>query len=107
MRWYKELYIGETLRHDAAVIQAEIRAFKPSPEIYLICLATNGIDLLDLTPADALKKPGAQKQTWDIVGMARGKDEAVNLAAAMVEDVWKKTGSFDVRAFVAGHMMAD
>ena len=107
MRWYRELYIGDTLRNDAAIIQAEVRAFLSPPEIYLICLATNGIDLLDITPAVALKQAGARKRTWDIVGMARGKEEAVKLAAAIIEDVWKKTGSFDVRLFMEGQMVAD
>ena len=107
MRWYKELYIGETLRNDAALVQAEVRAFLPPPEIYLICLSTNGVDLLDITPTVALKQIGAKNRTWDIIGMARGKDEAVKLAAAIIEDVWKKTGALDVRTFVDGQMIAD
>lgn len=107
MRWYKELYIGETLRIDAAIIQAEVRAWNPPPEIYLLCLATNGIDLLDITPTVALKQAGAKKREWSIVGMARGKAEAVNLAAAVVEDVWKKTGGFHIRAFVENQMIED
>ncbi len=107
MRWYRELYIGETLRHDAAVVQADVRRWAPPTEIYLLCLATNGIDLLDIVPASALKQIGAKKRVWDIIGMARGKDEAVQLTAAVVEDIWKKTGTFAVGKFVEGQMVED
>ena len=107
MRWYKELYIGETLKSDAAVIQSEVRAWNPAPEIYLLCLAMNEVDLMDIVPTVALRQQGARTRSWNIVGMARGKEEATALAAAIIEDVWKKTGGFDLRRLVEGQMIAD
>ena len=107
MRWYRELFIGETLQSDAAVIQAEVRRYDPSPEIYLLCLASNETDLLDVIPASALRQAYGKKRNWDIIGLARGKEEAISLTASVMEEIRKETGGFDIRSFVEDKMSED
>lgn len=69
--------------------------------VYVVVLSVNGKDLLDLIPAYMLSEKSYKGRDIQILGLAMGKDDAKELAASMIMDVYRETGGFDVRRFFA------
>ncbi len=69
--------------------------------VYVVVLSVNGKDLLDLIPAYMLSEKSYKGRDIRILGLAMGKDDAKELAASMIMDVYRETGGFDVRRFFA------
>lgn len=100
MRWYRKLYVGETAKKDRYRIVGKVRWKRPQRNAYLIALAVNEADLLDIYPANTMLWPYFRKNETFIVGIARGYEEAVELACHIVAEVYTDTGGFDVRSFI-------
>ena len=69
--------------------------------IYVITLASNRQNLLDIIPSYELMQRGYPKREMVIVGLAKGYDEAVEVAASIVDEVYRNTGTFAVRTYLA------
>jgi hypothetical protein len=107
MKWYSDLYIGASIGAERREIRQEISAGHQPPNIYILCLAANPADLLDIVPAHTVSRAGEYSREWEILGFARGKEEATLLAAVLMQDIFRMTGGFDVRNFVKGQMEED
>ena len=70
--------------------------------MYVITLPVSEHGVLEILPAFTLKYPffytGDGKEL-SIVGIARGRDEAIDLSVKIVMDTYDATGGFDVRTF--------
>lgn len=100
MTWYEDLYVGESIIHKTSKIIWKIRHNAGVLNIYVIALASNENNLLDIIPAHELLQKGYPKQQLYIVGLAKGYDEAVEVAAAIIAEVYQKTGTFAVRKYL-------
>lgn len=68
--------------------------------VYYITLTGTSGNLLDIFHNALLKQPlFAENQCMDIVGVAEGREEAWELAAQIVGDVYTRLGSFDMPLF--------
>ena len=99
MRWAVNLYTTESAKKTLPRIMRKVRMRKIQPNLRLITLASNEHNLLDIIPAAAYLQKGLANLSPDIVGVAKGQEEAEELAAQIVFDVWKQSGGFDVRAY--------
>lgn len=101
MTWYEDLYVGKSITRQTKKIKWKIRHNAGQIDIYVITLASNPENLLDIIPARELLQRGYPKQNLYIVGLAKGYDEAVEVAVSIVDEVYRKTGTFAVRCYFA------
>ena len=100
MTWYEDLYVGESIIHKTSKIIWKIRHNAGQLNIYVIALASNETNLLDIIPAQELLQKGYPKQQLYIVGLAKGYDEAVNVAVSIIDEAYQKTGTFAIRKYL-------
>ena len=102
MTWYEDLYVGESIIHKTKKIKWKICHNAGQLNIYVITLASNDRNLLDIIPAQELLQKAYPKKGLFVVGLAKGYDEAVEVAASIVDEVYHHTGAFAVRSYLAG-----
>ena len=103
MRWYRKLYIGERAKKDRHRIVGKVKHRRPQKDAYLITLATNEKNLLDIYTANTMLWRYFYKSDILIVGIARGHEEAVELACHIIAQVFRDTGDFNVRDYIEEH----
>jgi hypothetical protein len=99
MVWYDNLYVGESIGKKKDKVIRKIRQNAGQIGIYVISIASNKSNLLDIIPAtDLLFKAYPKKQIF-VLGIAKGYDEAVEVAASIIDEVYRNTGDFSVRSY--------
>lgn len=100
MNWYKNLYLGDNVKKKEKKIIRRVEDGKPVADIFLITLASNPANLLEIFRANLLlHKPLAQRCPM-IVGIAKGREEAVELVRRLVEETWNSRRDTDVRSYL-------
>ncbi len=100
MVWHDNLYVGRSILHKTKKIKRSICHNAGGSNIYVITLASNEQNLLDIIPAWELRQKGYPKSRLYIVGLAGGYQEAVETAAAIIEEVYRRTGGFAVSCYL-------
>lgn len=100
MRWYDDLYVGESIIHKKSKIKWKILHNAGQINIYVITLASNPKNLLDIIPSQELLQKAYPKKDLYVVGLAKGYDEALEVAASIVDEVYQKTGGFAVADYL-------
>lgn len=103
MTWYDDLYVGESIVHKINKINKikwKIRHNAGQLDIYVIALASNRQNLLDIIPAQELMQRGYPKKGIHVIGVARGYDEAVAVAVSIVDEVYQRTGAFAIQSYL-------
>ena len=106
MLWYKDLYVGERAAKKRASIIRMMRSGKVSAAAYAIRPAANEKSLLDILQASQLcGEQGALRRRLTgteplILGIAWSYEDALRLAGRMVDEVYRATGAFDLRAYL-------
>lgn len=100
MKWYYNLFLGETIapKYKQTVLKIKNRGF--TPNVYVIALASNPQNLLDIIPASELMQNGYPKEHVRIIGLAEGKKEAFEVTRQIVDEVYQKTGNTKVREYL-------
>jgi hypothetical protein len=68
--------------------------------IYLITLAANGQDLLDILDSAFLQQKAVRRTLPMIVGLAKGYEEAVELVRQIVEETYTQRGDCKVPLYL-------
>ena len=97
--WASHLFIGNKMKKKQKKAIVSINQREATFEIYCITFASNPNNLFDIMNANELLFPHYQRIEVNIVGLAKGKQEAIDLVQKMLMEVYKKTGGFDVRAY--------
>ncbi len=100
MRWYRKLYLGEQAAEAKYKMFGKIRRGRFQMDTYLITVARGPDNLLEIYSANMLKQPYFKKKSVQdqiyVVGLAKGYDEALEVVRRIIDDVYRKTGAFDV-----------
>ena len=80
-------------------IMHKIRTRRLQPGIWLITIASNEQNLLDMFQSIYYMQPMFAHLNPDIVGIAESEDAAKELLIRMTEDMYRETGNFDVRTY--------
>lgn len=99
MRWAVNLYTTEKTKKALPKIMQRVKRRKLQPGIWLITIASNEQNLLDIFHSASYLQPMLAKLNPDIVGIAESPDAARELVVRITEDVFKENGDFDVRAY--------
>lgn len=100
MIWYEELYVGESIVHKTKKIKWKILHNVGQLNIYVIAIASNKENLLDIIPSQELLQKGYPKKDLYVVALAKGYDEAIEVAASIVEETYRVTGAFRVEDYL-------
>ena len=99
MNWHEKLYVGEQAGRKKKKIMRKLDRQKLVLGLYVITLASNPKNLLDVIPAYMLFRPQAAQ--LQIIGIAMTKEEAFEVCERIIMDVYGQTAGFDVRSFFA------
>ena len=103
MKWYKKLYMGENAKKSKYKIMGKVRTSRFQRDVYLITLANNPNNLLDIYSANQLLQPHFKKahvlNDICVIGLARGRDEAFHVVEQIISDVYTNTGEFKLREY--------
>lgn len=96
MRWYSDLYVGPSLEESKHKVMKKIKQNKLVFDVYLIALPVSENHVLEMIPV-CYTKPYPDLK---VIGMARGKQEALGLVTEIIDEVFRITGTFDVAAYL-------
>ena len=100
MKWYKNLYLGETIAPKARQIVNKIKKKKLTLDVFVIALASNPQNQLDVIPTWELLQPGYPTEEIGIIGIAQGKKEALELVTTIVDEVYQNTGDVKITEYL-------
>lgn len=102
VRWYKDLFLDGITKHTVGRIKKDIEKEKLQYPIFLVALASNEKNLLDVMNVNELLFPYYHKRTTYILGLASSRQQAKIMAAAIVSKVYQENGDCDIRSYVKG-----
>jgi hypothetical protein len=100
LKWFKNLYVGDTVTKQENRIIWKVNHGVGVWDVYLITLATNSDNLLDIISANMLLQKTVRRSCPLIVGLAFGYEEALQLVEQIVSEVYQKTGAVAVRQYI-------
>lgn len=100
MKWYENLYVGESIQHKAEKIKWKIRHNAGQIDIYVIAIASNPQNLLDIIPAQELMQKAYPKKDMFVIGLARGMAEAQDVVTQIIDEVYQETGGFQILPYL-------
>jgi hypothetical protein len=92
-------YVGKKIKKRKEKVIASINNREATLNVYCIAFASHPDNLFDIMDANELLFPHYKKSEIHIIGLAQGKEEAVDLVQGMLMEVYKETGDFNVRAY--------
>ncbi len=100
MYWYSRFWIGPSIKEKKWIICKRIQYNKLQRGIYVLTLASNKNNIIDIYPSYVLLQPYYKRQKLIVVGIAKGYEEAINLVKDIIEHIYKETGSVNVRDYI-------
>jgi hypothetical protein len=97
--WNSRLYVGDKMKKKKDKVIASIDNREATFGVYCIAFSSHPSNLFDIYEANELLFPHYKKSEIKIIGLASGKQEAVDLVHDMLMEVYHKTGEFDVRTY--------
>ena len=126
LTWAKHIHYSPSAKKDAIAIRRDIRRCQPGESVYIIVMPENGIapdnsampvkgiDTDDGRNPVNGTKPEMYRDSmlyslprrdisYKIIGIAKGRREAVELFAELIETVYKKNPELDYAEYFASH----
>lgn len=98
IRWYDNLYVDKVIKNRQDIMK-RINEGKMTPHVYCIIFPSNGNNLFDILNANELLFDYYKKKDIFILGLAIGRDSAIELVVDMLEEVYRNTGDFKVKEY--------
>ncbi len=92
MTWNTYLYWGESVRERSGQIRSAIADGTDPEHIWILSLAANGTDLIDIHDVRSLSNRAVKSCIGRVIGIAGSKREAMHLAAKILGDLQKQHG---------------
>lgn len=106
--WYDGLYFDEADSKKNARLLRRLEKGKLEPNIYLLALPeSREHNILDIYSTLELMQPHYKDMDKYIVGIAHGRQKAIELAASIVEEMYNSKKDFDIRDFLNFHEKED
>ena len=100
MRLYKDLLVGDQIGYKKYQILWRLRHNKFQLGVYIILMAPDPQNLMEVIPASLLRQPYYQKQDLFVLGIAGSKKEAYELVRQLIEEVYRETGGVALREYI-------
>lgn len=99
IHWSPKLYVGDKLKSKVDKTIKSIDNRKITYGVFCITFASNVDNLFDILNANELRFPYYQKSDIHIVGLTKGRDEALEMVQNLLMEVYQNTGEFKVREY--------
>lgn len=99
MNWYQNLYSGKTAEKKKDRLIREIDGEKYRGNIYLITLASNPENQLEIFSVHQLRFSYIRRNCPLILGIASGYEEALDVLKRIVKEVYEVTGDVKIREY--------
>lgn len=99
MDWYGNLYTDRITVEKKERLIAEIEAGQYRGNTYLITLAANPANQLEIFSVQQLRFPYLRRNCPLIVGLASGRRAALRLTEEIVREVYQNTGDTKIRDY--------
>lgn len=100
MRFYKNLYLGESISEFPVYLKYKLKYSRKFTGWYCVTLPESGGDLLEIYKSELLKHPVMKASNPFVVGIAGTKKEAMKLVEGIINEVHTRTGGLDVRGYL-------
>lgn len=97
---YENLYVADSLQKNKDKIIEMIKKGKPKLRLYVVALAFNPVNLLEIIYYNELLQPYYKEQEIHIIGIASSKEEAMDMVKTIIASVYHNTQTFDVRKYL-------
>lgn len=100
MKFYKNLYIGDTI-NDPNKIKRKVRRHAKQLKVFVLILAS-GNDQLEICHNTLLTQPYYKKKENEpfVIGIAGNYDEAVALVCRITEEAVEQNGNADLKQYL-------
>jgi hypothetical protein len=102
LTWSSRIRYSPGAKSEAIGIRRNIRRRQPGSSIYIIVMPEDGIKPEMYRDSMLFSLPFADR-SYKIIGIAKGRTEAVQLFADMIEAVYKKDPALDYAEYFAAH----
>lgn len=92
-------YSENALKNKRKIIRC-IKHRKYYKDAFIITIPLNESNILDILPAKELMLPHYKHASLDIVGIATTKDEAIDLAVSIIQNMYNDTKAFRIREYI-------
>ena len=99
MKFFQDMYVSEAVASHTDELIAKIKQNSVVKGLYLIVLAENSENLLEIIASREIVKPMYSKRELWIVGLAGGRKDALQLVEHMIGQMYEQTGTFDIRTY--------
>ncbi|NLZ83857.1 MAG: hypothetical protein GX915_09345 [Clostridiales bacterium] len=99
INWSPKLYVGDKLNSKMDKTIKSIDNRKVTYGIYCITFASNPDNLFDIINANELRFPHYQRSDVYIIGLTKGREEALDMVEDLLMEVYQNTGEFKVREY--------
>ena len=93
---------AEQAKKKATRIRWRVEHRRPQYEVYLITLAQNPENQLEITEANQLLQKTVYRRCPEIIGIACGYGEALELVRQLAEATYRKQKNGDIRHYLSG-----
>lgn len=100
LRWYENLYVSERASKKLKCTISRINRQKVTPEIYVLTFPSNDKNIMDIVSTNVLLQTAARKRCPEIIGLARGKEDALDLMQTILRETYEHTGDFCVKEYL-------
>lgn len=100
MKYYKHLYLSEGLEKKKDKIIQKIEAGKILPGIFLVTLAPDEKNQLEIHRYILLLQPVFHREELLVVGISKDYEGALELVEEITQEVYNKTKSADIRSYI-------
>ena len=99
--WSEKLYISESLLKKSEKIKKKLSQGRPVFDVFLITCPTNEENLFDVMDAKELLFPYHKQRKIPVYGLAKGKEDALELVRTIIEDMYRETGALCSKEYFA------
>ncbi len=100
LEWSENLYVGPAVGKGLRKMQGKLNRGRIVPGIYLVAAPSNPRNLLEILPSAMLCQKLFYRRRLEVYGIARGKEEALELVRQMVQETYRETGGFQIKQYM-------
>ncbi|MGI6094272.1 MAG: hypothetical protein ACOYBL_02455 [Lachnospiraceae bacterium] len=104
LKWYKNLYVGDTAKKKMNKIIWKINHGAGMIDVYLVTLPVSEQNQLEIISSSQILQKPLRRLCPMIVGVACGYAEAVDLVLHMTQEVYQATGTAEIRTYLESKM---
>ena len=100
MKFYKNLYVQENLEKKKDKIIHKLKQKKVLLSCYVVALASNPENQLDIYSSKYLFQPGFSTDNLFVVAIVKSYDDALEFVEKLLKDVYNETKRTDMRSYI-------